>query len=131
VGNSRGHQRGDLVTVSGEDSVALDTRLSDGDEGEPDARADDMPAYPLGSTGLLDDRRDVGVDNDITTTRSAERRMARRVEVGQELVELLVRLPWRGGVTVIEHVARTASPVPGRSSSPEPKCASARSPPWV
>src|SRR5947208_3068816 len=49
-------------------------QLADGDEGEPDTRADDMTVYPLGSTGLLNDRRDVGVDDDVEHARISRAR---------------------------------------------------------
>lgn len=71
-------------------------QLGDGDEGEPDACAGDPATDPGRCAALLEQGRDVGVDDNIghlSRDPSGERTGARRAQIGKERFELVVRVP--------------------------------------
>jgi hypothetical protein len=59
---------------------------------QPHAGSDDVSYDPIRSPTLLKDRRRVGAHHDVGQ-RSAQRGMARRPEVGEKCVQLLVAVP--------------------------------------
>ena len=52
-----------------------------------------MSVNPGRRPALLENGRDVSVDDDITHRRSRERGVARRPKIGEERIELLIRGP--------------------------------------